>query len=282
MDATADLEEYKFMFKQRLISGIILVLIAAFGLYMGGIVTFAMTLIVALIGYSEILKIYHIEKSSLAVIGYTGTILYYVALLFDLDQWTTAIIILFLIFLLGCYVVRFPKYKVDQMMAGFFGFVYVAVMMSFIYQIRELQNGGEFVVLLFLAAWGNDTLAYCTGMLIGKHKMSPILSPKKSIEGLVGGIVGAAILGALYGLYLNKYIRFSFNPVTMFPIVCGLGGAVSVIGDLAASAIKRDSGIKDYGTLIPGHGGILDRFDSIIFIAPVIYYLTVMISGGAI
>ena len=101
MDATADLEEYKFMFKQRLISGIILVLIAAFGLYMGGIVTFAMTLIVALIGYSEILKIYHIEKSSLAVIGYTGTILYYVALLFDLDQWTTAIIILFLIFLLG-------------------------------------------------------------------------------------------------------------------------------------------------------------------------------------
>ena len=106
-----------------------------------------------MIGYSEILRIYHIEKSSLAVIGYTGTILYYVALLFDLDKWTTAIIILFLIFLLGCYVVRFPKYKVDQMMAGFFGFVYVAVMMSFIYQIRELQNGGEFVVLLFLAAW---------------------------------------------------------------------------------------------------------------------------------
>ena len=129
---------------------------------------------------------------------------------------------------------------------------------------------------------GNDTLAYCTGMLIGKHKMSPILSPKKSIEGLIGGIVGAAILGGLYGMYLNTYIRFSFNPVTMFPVICGLGGAISVIGDLAASAIKRDSGIKDYGTLIPGHGGILDRFDSIIFIAPVIYYLTVMISGGAI
>ena len=104
--------------------------------------------------------------------------------------------------------------------------------------------------IIIPCSMGNDTLAYCTGMLIGKHKMSPILSPKKSIEGLVGGIVGAAILGALYGLYLNTYIRFSFNPVTMFPIVCGLSGAVSVIGDLAASAIKRDSGIKDYGTLI--------------------------------
>lgn len=282
MDATADLEEFKFMFKQRLISGIILVIIAAVGLYLGGIVTFAMTLIVSLIGYSEILKIYQIEKSSFAVIGYTGTILFFVALFFDLQQWSIAIIILFLIFLLGCYVVRFPKYKANQMMACFFGFVYVGIMMSYIYQIRDLQNGGEFVVLLFLAAWGNDTLAYCTGMLIGKHKMSPQLSPKKSIEGLIGGIIGAAILGGLYGLYLKTYIRFNFDPVVMFPLICGIGGAISVIGDLAASAIKRDVGIKDYGTLIPGHGGILDRFDSIILIAPVIYYLTVMISGGTI
>ena len=85
-------------------------------------------------------------------------------------------------------------------------------------------------------------------------------------------------------MYLNTYIRFSFNPLTMFPVICGLGGAVSVIGDLAASAIKRDSGIKDYGTLIPGHGGILDRFDSIIFTAPIVYYcFSIMIGnlGGA-
>ena len=275
MDATADLEEYKFMFKQRLISGIILVLIAAFGLYMGGIVTFAMTLIVALIGYSEILKIYHIEKSSLAVIGYTGTILYYVALLFDLDQWTTAIIILFLIFLLGCYVVRFPKYKVDQMMAGFFGFVYVAVMMSFIYQIRELQNGGEFVVLLFLAAWGNDTLAYCTGMLIGKHKMTPKLSPKKSVEGLIGGIVGATLLGMAYGALAGSHLPSLGNAVAACGVICGVGAVIAVVGDLTASAIKRDTGIKDYGKLIPGHGGVLDRFDSILFTAPIVYFLAI-------
>ena len=273
MDATADLEEYKFMFKQRLISGIILVLIAAFGLYMGGIVTFAMTLIVALIGYSEILRIYHIEKSSLAVIGYTGTILYYVALLFDLDQWTTAIIILFLIFLLGCYVVRFPKYKVDQMMAGFFGFVYVAVMMSFIYQIRELQNGGEFVVLLFLAAWGNDTLAYCTGMLIGKHKMSPKLSPKKSVEGAVGGVIGSMLLTLLYTGIFRSAMQITTEEMLILSAISGIGALISMIGDLMASAIKRNYDIKDYGKLIPGHGGILDRFDSVIVTAPIIYYL---------
>lgn len=270
------------MFKQRLLSGIVLVLIAALGLYMGGVVTFAMILIVALIGYSEILRIFHIEKSSFAVVGYTGTILYYLALFFDLSQWSVAIIILFLIFLLGCYVVRFPKYDMHQMMACFFGFVYVGIMLSYIYQLREVQNGGEFVVLLFLAAWGNDTLAYCTGMLIGKHKMTPKLSPKKSVEGLIGGIVGAALLGLLYGVFIKTRLRLSFDPMMMFPMICGVSGAISVIGDLAASAIKRDAGIKDYGTLIPGHGGILDRFDSIILIAPVIYYLMIMVSGGTI
>lgn len=270
------------MFKQRLLSGIVLVLIAVFALYMGGMVTLAATLIISLIGYSELLRIFHIEKSSLAVIGYTGCILFYVAMFFDLAQWTVPIIILFLIVLLGCYVIRFPKYKLNEMMGCFFGFIYVGIMLSYIYQLRIIQNGGEFVVLLFLAAWGNDTLAYCVGMLIGKHKLTPELSPKKSIEGFVGGILGAVILGLIYGFYIKTRLRLSFDPVVMFPIICGVGAVISVIGDLAASAIKRDAGIKDYGSLIPGHGGILDRFDSILLIAPVVYYLMVMISGGTI
>lgn len=270
------------MFKQRLVSGIILIVIAAFALYMGGMITLAATLVISLIGYSELLRIFHIEKSSLAVIGYTGCILFYVALFFDLAQWTVPIIILFLIVLLGCYVIRFPKYKLNQMMGCFFGFVYVEVMLSYIYQIRIMPNGGEFVVLLFLAAWGNDTLAYCVGMLIGKHKLTPELSPKKSIEGFIGGIIGAVALGAIYGIYIQTRLRLSFDPVMMFPIICGVGAVISVVGDLAASAIKRDAGIKDYGSIIPGHGGILDRFDSLLLIAPVIYYIMIMISGGTI
>ena len=120
--------------------------------------------------------------------------------------------------------------------------------------------------LVFLSAWGCDTCAYCTGVLIGKHKLAPVLSPKKSIEGAVGGVVGAALLGALFGALAE-------GDPGLYAVICGVGAAASQIGDLAASAVKRQHDIKDYGTLIPGHGGILDRFDSVIVTAPMIYIL---------
>ena len=113
-------------------------------------------------------------------------------------------------------------------------------------------------------------------MLIGKHKMAPHLSPKKSIEGGIGGIAGAALLGVLYALAINKWGNAGADLVR-FAIIGAVGGAASQIGDLAASAIKRNYDIKDYGKLIPGHGGILDRFDSVIFTAPMIYYLSVLL-----
>ena len=269
------------MFTTRLISGIVLVIIAAFLLVEGSTVLYFGSMAISLIGLYELYRVMKIERSAPGFVGYAAVVAYY-WIMGNREQYVTFLAIISLMILMTIYVVTFPKYGTEQITVAFFGIFYVGIMFSYLYQVREMPDGKYLVWLILLSSWGCDTCAYCVGMLIGKHKMSPILSPKKSIEGLVGGIVGAAILGALYGLYLNTYIRFSFNPVTMFPIVCGLGGAVSVIGDLAASAIKRDSGIKDYGTLIPGHGGILDRFDSIIFIAPVIYYLTVMISGGAI
>ena len=116
-------------------------------------------------------------------------------------------------------------------------------------------------------------MAYCTGMLIGKHKMAPILSPKKSIEGAVGGVVGAMLIGVIYTLIFQNHITIFQNPVVSVALLSGVGALISMIGDLAASAIKRNHKIKDYGKLIPGHGGILDRFDSVIFTAPVVYYL---------
>ena len=125
--------------------------------------------------------------------------------------------------------------------------------------------------LIFLCSWGCDTCAYCVGMLIGKHKMAPVLSPKKSVEGAVGGVAGAVLLGVIYAAATK-------GPMAEYALICGVGALISMVGDLAASAIKRNMGIKDYGKLIPGHGGILDRFDSVIFTAPVIYYLTLALT----
>ena len=128
--------------------------------------------------------------------------------------------------------------------------------------------------LIFIGSWGSDTMAYVVGRKLGKTKIAPKLSPKKSLEGLIGGIVGAALIGIIFALIFRTQLLESFsNPILIFGLTGAIGSVVSQIGDMAASAIKRNKGIKDYGTLIPGHGGILDRFDSVIFIAPIVYFM---------
>ena len=109
-------------------------------------------------------------------------------------------------------------------------------------------------------------------MLLGRHKLAPVLSPKKSIEGAVGGAAGAALLGFIYAALFGRNMSGVDNPQLVCAVACAIAAVISQIGDLAASAIKRNHGIKDYGRLIPGHGGILDRFDSMIFTAPAIYF----------
>lgn len=161
-------------------------------------------------------------------------------------------------------------------MLAFFGLFYVAVMLSYVYQIRMLEQGAFLVWLVFLCSWGCDTCAYCVGVTMGKHKMAPVLSPKKSVEGGIGGVLGAALLGAVYALAINKFGGASADVLT-YALICGVGGVISQVGDLAASAIKRNHDIKDYGKLIPGHGGILDRFDSVIITAPIIFYMATIL-----
>lgn len=264
------------MFKTRLLSGIVLViaLIATVGL--GGYLLFGVLAAISLIGLGELYKVVDVQTKALGMAGYIGAIVYYGLLLTGNMEWMTAFTILFLIAVMAVYVFSFPAFRTEQVMLTFFGLFYVAVMLSFVYQTRMLPDGGVAVWLIFLSSWGCDTCAYCVGMLIGKHKMAPKLSPKKSIEGGVGGVLGAALLGALFSLAMNKWGGADVSPA-FYALICGAGGIISQIGDLAASAIKRNHDIKDYGRLIPGHGGILDRFDSVIFTAPVIYYLTVII-----
>jgi phosphatidate cytidylyltransferase len=216
-----------------------------------------------------------IEKSILGVAGYLTAIAYYFMIYFELQKYLLLLFICFLLLLMVLYVIRYPLYRAEQVMTGFFALFYVSIMLSYISQVRVLEDGHILVWLIFIGAWGSDTCAYCVGMLFGKRKMAPKLSPKKSIEGCIGGVVGAALIGYIYALILGSKMVGIDNPRLLFAIIGASASVISQFGDLAASAIKRNFDIKDYGSLIPGHGGILDRFDSIIFTAPIVYYLSV-------
>lgn len=263
------------MFKTRLLSGILLVVIAFLTIFSGGYVLFFTLLCVSLIGMQELYRAMKVREDSfntLEIAGYLSAVLFYTAVLIDFERYGTMAVIIALVLLMFVYVFSYPKYRAEQVMAAFFGVVYVAVMLSFIYLTRNLPDGKFIVWLIFICSWGCDTCAYCVGMLIGKHKMAPVLSPKKSVEGAVGGVAGAALLGVAYAAATG-------GQMVEYAIICAVGALISMVGDLAASAIKRNQEIKDYGKLIPGHGGILDRFDSVIFTAPVIYFLAKMVLG---
>lgn len=186
-------------------------------------------------------------------------------------------IILMLIIFVGIYVFSFPRFDFTKVAYVFTGFVYVPVFMSFVYLTRTLTNGKYVFWLIFICSWVCDTCAYFAGSFLGKHKLAPVLSPKKSIEGSIGGIVGSVLIAFLFGYFIEYKMLGGQNNAVGYMIICLFGSIVSQIGDLVASGIKRNHNIKDYGNVIPGHGGILDRFDSVLFVAPVIFFLAMFV-----
>ncbi len=276
----------KHSFWVRFGSSTILMTITVLSMIFGGYVLFGILLIVTLIGLMELYRIMGVHKKMPGFIGYLAAIALYFSVMectrdfsvitscADVGGTLPVIIGAFLVLLLAVYVLSFPKYNSEQVSMVFFGFFYVALTMSYIYRLRISDGGAYSVWLIFIASWGADTMAYLTGILIGKHKIAPVLSPKKTVEGCIGGVVGSTLIGLVYSLIFKDDLSAVYsNPVLLFTIVSVAASIVSMIGDMAASAIKRNKEIKDYGKLIPGHGGILDRFDSVIFVAPIIYFL---------
>lgn len=270
------------MFWTRLISGIILIIIAFVTMFCGGPLLAGVLLIISLIAYRELTKALQVnteEKglNALELVGMTGVVCYYSSVFFtDSHTLSYMCIVCVLMAEMLFYVVKFPKYKAEQITGAVFAFLYAPVMLSFIYQTRETQYGLYMVWLILLSSWGCDTCAYAVGMLFGKKKIFPVLSPKKSLEGCIGGVAGSALLGGLYAYFLVDRVIVDQNVLWVLVFICAIGSVASMVGDLAASAIKRNHNIKDYGKLIPGHGGIMDRFDSVIVTAPMIYFLTVL------
>lgn len=276
-------------FLTRLFSGIILLALLFFVFYKGGNILLLVCITLSIFGLIEIFKVFKLNRSGLSYIAYFFAVFYYIMLAFYQKDGILLFLIVFLLLLLMFYVLSYPQYNIKEVAITYFSIVYVAVTFSFIYLIRSIEKDGiYFVWLIIISSWGSDTCAYCVGMLFGKHKLAKTLSPRKTLEGLIGGIIGAGVLGFLYSYIMNRInininLPFLQNSIYLnrdiplssvqIGIACAIGSIISVLGDLTASAIKRDYNVKDYGNLIPGHGGILDRFDSVIFTAPALYFI---------
>lgn len=157
----------------------------------------------------------------------------------------------------------------------FFGIFYVAIFLMFLAVIRGMENGKALIWYVIFASWATDVFAYFVGKFFGKHKFSQI-SPKKTIEGCIGGAIGALVVILIYTYCINRFLGFEYS-YAYISIVAIVLSIISQIGDFAASTIKRYVDIKDYSELIPGHGGMLDRIDSLLFIAPFAYALFTLV-----
>ncbi|MGI6586836.1 MAG: phosphatidate cytidylyltransferase [Gracilibacteraceae bacterium] len=264
------------MLKIRILSALLGIPLIMLVLYFGGLYLYIFAAAVSLIGLFEYYRaMSNINIHTNKVFGYISVALYYIMFLLPITFNRPGFLIaLSVITLLTCEIIR-QKDSIAEISVNILGITYIPFLFSHILFIEKLKYGNVLVWLPFLTAWFTDTSAYFIGIYMGKTKLCPGISPKKTVEGALGGIAGAVLFSLLTGTIINRLgtdIRLIHFLTTGF--ICGIA---SELGDLAASYIKRYAGIKDFGNIIPGHGGILDRFDSILFTAPVIYYYFVLI-----
>ena len=281
--------------KTRVISGVAVVAIILAVIWPGGIVSALGIAAISSIGFVEFTNALGINSKEnklhlFQFLGICATVAYDLLIFSGADY---RMLMLYIVILLPLFmlitVITYPANNSKQAFSAYVSFVYVAVSLGFLLMTRNLKdpfvpgvpssffNRGFFMSwLIVISAWGCDTCAYFVGVLLGRHKAFPKLSPRKSIEGCIGGSVGAGLLGLLYAFIVGLIWPVIPGMYWIFPLTCFMGSILGQVGDLSASAVKRDMGIKDYGKIIPGHGGVLDRFDSMIFTAPMIYLCYVL------
>ena len=272
---------HKKSFRTRLITGIILVAILVLTFVIGYTFMLCVVGILSLMGMWEYFNAQQLLWKPFVYVSFIVDILYFVMIRF----YASPYIALYMVFLFALYaiadiiifILKYPAYTLQEMFASFFSVFYIGVTLSFLYLTRVSPWGAYFVWLAIIASWGCDIFAYLGGMLIGSHHVFKLISPKKTREGCICGVIGSGLVAFIYALCVKKYILDFNTELLVFPIVCMLASFIGMIGDLFASAIKRAADIKDYSHLLPGHGGILDRFDSVILVSPVIYLITILI-----
>lgn len=169
----------------------------------------------------------------------------------------------------GYAIMKAGEVKFSQLMAGLFGSIAIGYSFSAFLRMEAAGVHRAYLLLPFILSFACDTFAYFAGLTLGKHKLAPKVSPKKTVEGSIGGILGNVVCGLLFAFVMDRWFGGSigYGPMVVLALLCGV---VAQVGDLSFSLIKREFGIKDYGHLFLEHGGVLDRFDSVLFVTPVI------------
>lgn len=260
--------------KTRIISGLCMVPLVGI-VYLGNYWLAALVFLIGIIGMREFFNGFRAMKihpsDAIAIVALVS--LFLIHYIVPMDMRATSILAWFMaVIMIGSmYMFKVTERTPIDAMATIVGIIYIGFFAYHMLLIDEMKDYRILIWLVMLAAFGSDIFAYFTGVFLGKHKMAPNLSPKKTIEGAVGGIIGSAVVCGLFGYFIAPHYL-------IHSIIIGLVGApISMCGDLTASAYKRRMGIKDYGKLIPGHGGIMDRFDSILFTAPFVYYYIILV-----
>ncbi len=234
------------------------------------IVLSAAILAVSSIALYEVYRAYQFHKIKVLLFFGVGT-----AILFSFGNLFSGLHILAFIFIFLLLMVLFLLLKHEQFTSkevGTYVFVTLVIVYSFsnIVYLRQGENGAFYVWLPFIISWMSDTTAYFTGRFLGRHKLCEKISPKKTVEGAVGGVLGSIAGLFIYQAVLAFAFETAMNP-WLLVILGGIGSVLSQMGDLFASVIKRENGIKDFGNIMPGHGGVLDRFDSLLLTMPFVF-----------
>lgn len=256
---------------KRIISAVIGLPLLISIIFIGDIPLFIAVLILSMIGLKEFYGAWdNRDVTPILNLAYLGSIFIITVLNFFNEPYYILLLFFIILFALNFIQLICNKYRFIDISVTLYGIIYIPLLLSHILLIENEPNN-IVIWLVFITAWGTDTFAYFSGYLFGENKLCPSISPKKTIEGAVGGILGSTLISTIFGyLFLKECIG-----IIIFIGI--LGSVVAQIGDLSASLIKRHTGIKDFGNLMPGHGGILDRFDSILFTAPTVYYALIFL-----
>lgn len=265
----------------RTIWGIIAAVIAFFIIMAGGIyltLTIGALTTLAVLEYVELLKKQNLRPQTEVIIGISLLILTFIQAnqfglinenLFRSNEQLISFMLVAAFFILLIFELLRgdPNQGLINVAVNLFGIVYIGLMFAFFLLLRFMPDGDGFFYMLSTAfiTFANDTAAYFIGIKFGRHKLSPKISPKKSVEGSIGGLLGGLVIAVVIGLFFHK-------PIWLMLLLGAMIVIAGQFGDLIESIIKRNAGVKDSGMFLPGHGGVLDRIDSLLLSAPVVYY----------